>query len=91
LTEEEEEEKDGFLGNWRMAAFKCFLSRERIRAKADVVMKNYKVGMETTEAGPEVYILKIRNWNKTIFILIVLLLNVFITIYKTNVSHFKQT
>jgi hypothetical protein len=58
----EGEEKDGFLGNWRMAAFKRFLRRERIRAKAGVVMKSYKVDMETAEAGPEVYSLETRNW-----------------------------
>jgi hypothetical protein len=53
LTKEE-----GLLRNWRMAAFKRFPSRERIQAKADVVMNSCKVGMETPEAGPEVYSLK---------------------------------
>jgi hypothetical protein len=59
--EEEEEEIDGFLSKWRMAAFKCFLSRERIRAKADIVMMNYDVDMAITEAEPEVHLLKNRN------------------------------
>jgi hypothetical protein len=86
-------EENGFFGNWRMAAFKCFLSRERIRAKADVVMKSYKVGMETAEAGPElrVYSLQSGTGVKTIFILIVLVLNVLNTICKTEVLCFKQT
>jgi hypothetical protein len=83
---EREEEEDGFLGNWRMAAFKCFPGRERIRAKADVVMKSCKVGKETAEAGPEVYSLKSGTGVKTIFILIVLLLNVSGTLCKINMK-----
>jgi hypothetical protein len=47
-------------------------------------MKSYKVGMETAEAGPEVYSLKSGTDVKTIFILIVLVLNVFNTICKTG-------
>lgn len=83
-------EEDGFLGNWRMVAFKRFPSRERIRAKADVVMKSCKVGMETAEAGPEVYNLKSGTSVKMIFILIVLLLNVFNSICKINVLYFSS-
>jgi hypothetical protein len=61
----EGKEKDGLLGNWRMAAFKCFLRRERIRAKVgDALMKSYKVGIETAGAGPEVCSLETRNWWK---------------------------
>jgi hypothetical protein len=83
-------EEDGFLGNWRMAAFKCFPSREHIQAKADVVMKSCKVGMETAEAGPEVYSLKSGTGVRTMFVLIVLLLNAFNTIYNKRFV-FKQT
>lgn len=37
-----------------MAAFKCFLSRERIRAKADIVVMSYNVGIAAERAEPEV-------------------------------------
>jgi hypothetical protein len=47
-------------GAWQ-AAFRCFLSRQRIRAKADIVMTGYGDGMATTETGPEVHRVQIQN------------------------------
>jgi hypothetical protein len=47
-----EEGQHVFLANWRAAAFKRFISRERIRAKAGIVMMSYDVGMAIAEAGP---------------------------------------
>jgi hypothetical protein len=53
-------------------------------------MKNYKVGMETAEAGPEVHRLKSGTGVKMIFMLIVLLLHVFDTLHKINVLYLSR-